>query len=56
MISIGCLCFSVFDLNLVHTHELQKMEILPRLLRLADLKIGARITYTRSVDINIDGR
>ena len=56
MIDTGCLCFAVFDENLVRAHELYTIEISPRSLRLADGKIGARITHIASVDMDIDGR
>ena len=56
MIDTGCLCFAVFDESLVCAHNLRKIEISPRPLRLADGKIGARITHITCVDMDIDGR
>lgn len=56
MIEIGCLCFAVFDENIVRTHNLQEISISPRLLRLADGKIGAHVTKIACINIDIDGR
>lgn len=56
MIDTGCLCFAVLDNKFVRTHNLNTVNISPRSLRLADGKIGARITQITWVGIDIDGR
>lgn len=56
MIDTGCLCFSVFDENLVRKNNISTLAIKPKHLRLADGKSIAAIDRIASVDIDIDGR
>ena len=56
MIDTGCLCFAVFDENLVRKHKLHRIAIQPRPIKLADGKIGAFINEITCVNMDIDGR
>lgn len=56
MVDIGCLCYAVFDQNLVRKFDLKTREIAPQLLRLADGKTTTEITSMAKINLDTDGR
>ena len=56
MIDTGCLCYAVFDQNLVRENNLKTKEIAPQFLRLADGRVAGEITCMAGINLDIDGR
>ena len=56
LIDTGCLCYSVFDKNLVRKYNLHTEQVSPRKLTLADGKATTSITELVQVNLDIDGR
>lgn len=54
----GCLCLSAFSSRFVHDRKLPRIEIEPRLLKLAenDRDYSKKISYITFIDMDIDGR
>ena len=56
LVDTGCLCYSVFDENLVRINNLQTVSVTPRKLTLADGKAFVDIEKMAKVEMDINGR
>lgn len=56
MVDTGCLCYAVFDQNLVRECKLPTKNIAPRSLWLADGKTTTKIMCMAGINLDIDGR
>ena len=56
LVDTGCLCYSVFDENLVRINNLQTVSVTPRKLTLADGKAFVDIEKMAKVELDINGR